>query len=99
MAAAPSSAHPPFRWKSSRSRIPVSEIAENFGKEVDRDTLVKMVRSAANEKLANTDQTLDEVKERRGIADFAEAISDHETANALGATLQDIVVAATSQSH
>lgn len=98
MAAAPSSAQPPFRFTSNRSRIPASEIAGSLNGE-SRDMLIKMVRRAANEKLANINQTLDEIKEMRRIADFADMVGDHETANALGATLRDIVAAATSQSR
>jgi hypothetical protein len=96
MAAAPSSAQPPFRLTSNRSPIPASELVGRLNRE-DRDMLVKMVRRAANRHLANT-QMLDEVKEMRSAAAVAEVIGDQETANALGANLRDIAVAATRQS-
>ncbi|HEX5375577.1 MAG TPA: hypothetical protein VFW48_05405 [Solirubrobacterales bacterium] len=71
-----------------------SEGDGNPGKEVDRDTLFKMVRSAANAKLAGADGLRDETKEMRSIADVAEAVGDHKTASALRATLKGLVDAA-----
>jgi hypothetical protein len=63
-------------------------------KKVDHDTMVAMVRNAANAKLANADQTKDEMKEMRRIADIAEEIGDHETAEALRTTLDGLAAVA-----
>lgn len=89
--------------KTDRTRIPVRSIAKqvdpspsSLDKKVDRATMVAMVRSVANAKLVNADQTKDEMKEMKRIADIAEAIGDHETADVLRATLDGLVAAATS---
>ena len=83
--------HPPFR--RSIPRRPGASPA-GLGKEVDRDTMIRMVRSAANPKLAEADGLRNEIKEMRRIAVIAESISDHETAEALERALEGISKAA-----
>jgi hypothetical protein len=82
---------PPFRRSTSR---PPGASPGPLGREVDRDTMARMVRGAANAKLAEADGLLEGIKEMCRIADIAEAIGAHETADALTRTLEGIGMAA-----